>query len=165
MIGVPLLDLMKDNAGHDRKFKRYWVNFPVSIRPVAGEDAEGAVPLSPAPEDPAERLPALTHNISLSGIAFVCAGRYEPGRLVEIEIALEARTHFLLARVRRRRQLDLPGEALYYYGTQLVRTDAVLQFIPIAAEFLLAQGSERTAKRSNGMAPKPVPMEQQVTRV
>lgn len=156
---VPLLDLMKDNAGHDRKFKRYWVNFPVSVRAVAGEDAEEAGP--PAPEDPAERLPALTHNISLSGIAFVCAGRYDPGGLVEIEITLEARTHFLLARVRRRRQLDLPGEALYHYGTQLVRTDAVLQFIPAAAEFLLAQGGGRHTGRGSGTPPGPAPREQQ----
>jgi len=152
MIGVPLLDLMKDNAGHDRNFKRYWVNFPVSIRPVAGEDAEGATPLSPALEDPAERLPALTHNISLSGIAFVCAGRYEPSGLVEIEITLAGQTHFLLARICRQRQLDLPGEALYYYGTQFVRTEAALRFIPAAAEFLLAHGGVR---HGSGMTPGP----------
>ncbi|GEM_PF-2367081 len=139
MLEVPLLDLMKDNAGHARKFKRYWVNFPVSVQ-AATEEAMLPVP---APEGLTERLPALTHNISLSGIAFLCAGLYHPTELIEIEITLEAQTHLLLARIRRRRELDLPGEPMYHYGTQFVRTEAALRFIPIAAEFLLAQGGAR----------------------
>ena len=157
MMGVPLLDLMKDNAGQGRKFQRHWVNLPVSVRAVAGEDAEETAPSLPAPEDPAERLPALTHNVSLSGIAFVCAGRYDPGRLVEIEIALEGRTYSLRARVRRRQPLDLPGEPMYHYGTQLVRTDAALQFIPDLAAFLLTQGRDRAARRATGSTPSFTP--------
>ncbi len=139
MNGVPLLELMKDADGHDRTFKRYWVNFPVAVRATTEEAAASPS----APEDLAERAPGLTHNVSLSGIAFVCAGRFDPAGLVEIEIALAGRTHLLLARVRRRRQLDLPGEPLYHYGTQFVRTEASLRFIPAAAEFLLTYGSAR----------------------
>ncbi len=132
---------MKDTDGHDRTFKRYWVNFPVSVRATTEEAAA-----SPSPsEDLAERAPGLTHNVSLSGIAFVCAGRFEPAGLVEIEIALAGQTHRLLARIRRRRQLDLPGEPLYHYGTQFVRTEAALAFIPAAAEFLLLHGAARRA--------------------
>ena len=139
MNGIPLLELMKDNDGHDRTFKRYWVNFPVCVRATAEEAA-----LSEArPEDLAERVPGLTHNVSLSGIAFVCAGRFVPAGLIEIKITLTGQTYLLLARVRRRRQLDLPGEPLYHYGTQFVRTEAALNFIPAAAEFLLAQGGDR----------------------
>ena len=144
MLEVPLLDLMKDNAGHERKFKRYWVNFPVSIR----EAAEEADPPVSTPEDRAVRVPGLTHNISLSGIAFVCAGLYDPAGLIEIEITLQAQTHVLLARVRRRRQLDLPGEPMFHYGTQFVRTEAVLRFIPVAAEFLLAHSGDRRVSRA-----------------
>ncbi len=155
MMDVPLLELMKDNAGHDRKFKRYWVNFPVFLQAVAEEAALSV----PAPEGLSERLPALTHNISLSGIALVCAGRYEPTALVEIEITLEGQTYLLLARVRRRHQLDLHGEPMYHYGTQFVRTEAVLRFIPVAAEFLLAQDAGLLVKRGLGATPsvKPSP--------
>ena len=143
---VPLLELMKDQAGHDRKFKRYWVNFPVFLQAATEE----AAPPMPASEGLSERLPALTHNISLSGIAFVCAGQYEPAELVEIEITLEDQTHLLLTRIRRRHQLDLHGEPMYYYGTQFVRTEAVLRFIPVAAEFLLALDANRIAKGGLG---------------
>jgi len=141
MNGVPLLELMKDEDGHDRTFKRYWVNFPVSVRATTEEAAASPY----AAEDLAGRAPGLTHNVSLSGIAFVCAGRFEPAGLVEIEIALAGQTYRLLARVRRRQQLDLPGEALYHYGTQFVRTEAALAFIPAAAEFLLLHGVARRA--------------------
>lgn len=141
MNGVPLLELMKDEDGHDRTFKRYWVNFPVSIRVTTEETSASPY----APEDLAERVPGLTHNISLSGIAFVCAGRFEPAGLVEIEITLAGQMYRLLARVCRRQQLDLPGEALYHYGTQLMRTEAALAFIPAAAEFLLLHGAARRA--------------------
>ena len=141
MNGVPLLELMKDEDGHDRTFKRYWVNFPVSVRATTEEAA--AAPY--AAEDLAERAPGLTHNVSLSGIALVCAGRFEPAGLVEIEIALAGQVYRLLARVRRRQRLDLPGEALYHYGTQFVRTEAALAFIPAAAEFLLLHGAARRA--------------------
>lgn len=156
---VPLLDLMKDDNGYDRKFKRYWVNFPMSVQAAAEEAAPSAL----SPKASVECLPALTHNISLSGIAFVCAGHYDNASLIEIDIPLAGQTHFLLARVRRRRQLDLPGEPMYHYGTQFLRTEAVLQFIPIAAEFLLAQGSDRRTGRSHGMSDGLAPMEPQET--
>ncbi len=152
---VPLLDLMKDDTGYDRTFKRYRVSFPMLVQAAAEETGETSL----APESD-ESLPGLAHNISLSGTGFVCAGAFNLASLVKIEITLEAQTYLLLARIHRRRQLDLPGDPLYYYGAQFLRTEAVLQFIPAAAEFLLAQSSERSAGRSNGMTPGSAPREQ-----
>ena len=141
MMVVPLLDLMKDDGGHDRTFKRYRVNFPLSIH----TDAEEAA------------VPGLAHNISLSGIGFVCLGRFDPESLVEIGITLETQAYLLLASIRRRRQLDLPGDSMYHYGTQFVRTEAVLQFIPAAAEFLLAQGGDQGGTQRVSRAPSSRP--------
>lgn len=138
---VPLLELLKDEAGFDRTFKRYRVSLPVIIQAAAGE-------AGPEPERPGEGLPGLAHNISLSGIGFVCLGQFEMGTLIEIEITIEAQTHLLLARVRWCRPLDLPGDTMYHYGTQFVRTEAVLRFIPDAAEFLLARGDGRRVSRT-----------------
>ena len=141
MLEVPLLELLKDDHGQDRTFKRYRVNFPVFVH----ENAGGAA------------APGLAHNISLSGLGLVCLGCFEPGAMVEIEITLEAEAHLLLARVCRRRRLDLSGDLMYHYGTQFVRTEAVLRFIPAAAEFLLAQGDDRRVGRAGGSRPSVTP--------
>ncbi len=141
MMGMPLLDLMKDDRGQERTFKRYRVNLPLFVHENAGRAA----------------VPGLAHNISLSGIGFVCLEHFEPEAMVELEITLEARAYLLLARVCRCRRLDLPGDLLYHYGTQFVRTEAVLRFIPEAAEFLLAQGGDRRTVRVPGSTPSRTP--------
>lgn len=153
---VPLLDLMKDDNGYDRTFKRYRVNLPLLARPATEETVSPAF----APEGRAGGLPGLAHNISLSGISFVCGDALDPASLAEIEITLEAQTYFLLARICWRRQLDLAGDPLYYYGAQFLRTEAALQFIPAAAEFLLALGGDHRANGELGMTPGPALREQ-----
>ncbi len=132
-MGVALLDLMKDDAELDRTFKRYRVNVPLSIASAAGDGSE----------EVREVLPGLAHNVSLSGLGFVSFGCYEMGNLLDIEITLESQTFVLLATVRRKRQMDLNGDVLYHYGTQFVRTEAALHFIPVAAQFMLTHGADR----------------------
>ena len=132
-MGVALLDLMKDDAEFDRTFKRYRVNVPLSIAPAAGDELDEA----------REVLPGLAHNVSLSGLGFVCFGRFEMESLLDVEITLESQTFVLLATVRRRSQMDLNGDVLYLYGTQFERTEAALRFIPVAAQFMLTHGADR----------------------
>ena len=136
-MGVPLLDLMKDNTEYDRTFKRFRVNFPLSVALTSGEET------GMGDEAAREVLPGLAHNASLSGIGFVCSGLYEMGSLLDVEVTLNAQTFLLLARVCWRRTLDLPGDPMYHYGTKFERTESVLRFIPVAVEFLLAQGVVR----------------------
>ena len=124
---------MKDDAEFDRTFKRYRVNVPLSIAPVA--DYELSEPLG--------AVPGLAHNVSLSGLGFVSFGCFETESLLDIEITLEAQTFVLLAAVRRRSQMDLNGDVMYHYGTQFERTEAALLFIPVAAQFMLAHGADR----------------------
>ncbi len=142
---------MKDTSGYDRTFKRYRISFPMSIQ--AAEDKADDVRLKTW----SEVLPGLAHNISLSGIGFVCSGRFDLQTLLEIEITLESRIFSLLACVRWCQPLNIPGEPLYHYGAQFVRTEAVLEFIPVAAEFLLTHGSERLVRREGGMTPSVTP--------
>ena len=144
MLEVPLLELMKDKAGYERTFKRFRVNFPVVVQAATQEaDAESGGWCG--------GLPGLAHNISLSGIGFISFGMFTPDTLIEVEItirvpgAVEAQTHLLLARIRWCRPLELPGDTMYHYGTQFVRTEAVLRFIPDAAQFLLTHGDDRSA--------------------
>ncbi len=150
MKDVPLLNLMKDDEGHERTFRRYRVDFPMLAYPAAEENG---LPI-PAPESRPGGTPGLAHNVSLSGAGFLCGGFFEPGSLVEIEITLEDRTYSLLARIRWRRRLDLPGNPLCYYGAKFLRTEAVLQFIPVAAQFLLAQSSGRPVERERPAEPE-----------
>lgn len=150
-MNVPLLDLMKDKSGYDRTFKRYRISFPMLIRVV--EDLTA----SPAPELPVEDLPGLAHNISLSGIGFVCSEQFVLRDLLEIEITLETQTFPLLARMRWCQALDIPGDPLFHCGAQFERTEAVLQFIPVAAKFLLARGTDRPVRRKIGMIPSVTP--------
>ena len=153
IMSVPLLDLMKDNSGYDRTFKRYRVIFPLRVQAAAEESGV----LTSAPEPQAEILPGLAHNISISGIGFVCSGRFELASLVEMEVTLGEQTYQLTARIRWHRKLNLPGDAMHHYGAQFLRTDGVLQFIPAAAEFLLSQDSDRSAERGRDMTPGPAP--------
>lgn len=150
-MNAPLLEMMKDTSGYDRTFKRYRISFPMSIQAAEGEAADAGQ------ETRREILPGLAHNISLSGIGFVCARRFDLESLLEIEITLGAQTFSLLARVRWCQPLNIPGESLYHYGAQFVRTEAVLQFIPVAAEFLLAHGSERLVRGEGGRIPSVTP--------
>ena len=132
-MGVALLELMKDDAEFDRTFKRYRVNVPLFIASAAGGD----------PTEAREILPGLAHNVSLSGLGFVCFGCFEMGSLLDVEITLESQTFVLLATVRRRRQMDLNGDVMYHYGTQFERTEEALRFIPVAAQFMLTHGADR----------------------
>lgn len=150
MRDVPLLDLMKDNHGYDRTFKRYQVNFPLIAHPAEEESISPVL----VRESRAGGLPGLAHNISLSGIGFVSCAYFELASLAEIEITLEAQTYFLLARIRWCRLLDLPGAALSHYGAKFLRTESVLQFIPAAARFLLAQDHDRTAEGDTAPGPE-----------
>ena len=145
---------MKDNSGYDRTFKRYRLDFPVFARPAPEE-----------PESRADGLPGLVQNLSLSGLSFACVGPFALASLVEIEITLEAQTYLLLALVRWRRRFDSPDGPMYHYGAQFQRTEAVLQFIPAAAQFLLAQGSERRAPHGDMVAPIPLRTRRQAAPV
>lgn len=150
-MNAPLLDLMKDKNGYDRTFKRYRVGLPMLIR--AAEDVIG----TPVPGLPLEDLAGLAHNISLSGIGFVCCGRFDLQSLLEIEVTVESQTFLLLARVRWCQELNIPGEPLFHYGAQFVRTEATLAFIPVAAQFLLAQCSGGSARLKSGIIPSRTP--------
>lgn len=130
-MGVALLDLMKDDAEVDRTFKRYRMNFPLSVAPAGVGEGKRDI------------LPGLAQNVSLSGIGFVCFGRFELEDLLDIEITLESQRFVLLSTIRRRQPLDLNGDAMYHYGTQFERTEDVLRFIPIAAQFMLTHGADR----------------------
>ncbi len=150
-MNAPLLDKMKDTSGYDRTFKRYRISFPMSIQAAEDETAD-------AGQDTwGEIVPGLAHNLSLSGIGFVCSRQFALESRLEIEITLGAQTFALLACVRWCQPLNIPGEALYHYGAQFVRTEAVLEFIPVAANFLLAQGSERLVRREAGIMPSVTP--------
>ena len=151
---VPLLELMKDNSGYDRTFKRYRLDFPVLVRPAPQE-----------PESRSDGLPGLVQNLSLSGLSFACIGSFAMTSLVEIEITFESQTYLLLALVRWRWRLDSPDGPMYHYGAQFQRTEAVLQFIPAAAQFLLAQGSERRAPHGDAVASIPLRTRRQVAPV
>ena len=155
-MSVPLLDLMKDNSGYDRTFKRYRVSFPLRVQ-AAAEDSAGAV----TPEGNGENWPGLAHNISISGIGFVCPSQFELADMSEIEVTLGDRVYRLLARIRWRRQLNLPDGSMYNYGAQFLRTDSVLEFIPAAAEFLLSQDTDRFTGRGSISMPGPSPREPQ----
>ena len=142
-MATPLLDLMKDNSGYDRTFRRYRVNFRLRVQAVAGE--------GPAhmPDGSGATLLGFAHNVSLSGMGFVCSGQLGLGSLIGIEVALEEQTYILLARVRWQQPMNTPGKTMHHYGAQFLRTEAVLRFIPAAAEFLLAQGRVGTAGRGS----------------
>ena len=150
-MNAPLLDLMKDNSGYDRTFKRYRISFPMLIR-AAQDEAFASMR-----EKPTANLPGLAHNISLSGIGFVCSERFDLESLLEIEITLESQAFPLRACVRWCQPLNIPGEALYHYGAQFIRTEAILEFIPVAAQFLLAHGNDRSVRLKAGTVPSVTP--------
>lgn len=136
MRDAPLLELMKDKSGHDRTFKRHRVNFRLHVQAVAGQTDD----LAHTQERQERSLLGFAHNLSLSGIGFVCSELFALEDMIEIEIVLEERTYLLLARVRWRRQMNPPSGMMHHYGAQFMRTEAILQFIPDVAEFLLAHG-------------------------
>lgn len=136
MRDAPLLELMKDKSGHDRTFKRQRVNFRLHVQAIAGQADDPAHRL----ERPEPSLLGFAHNLSLSGLGFVCSELFALGDMIQIEIVLEERAYLLLASVRWRRQMNPPNGMMHHYGAQFLRTETVLQFIPDAAEFLLAHG-------------------------
>lgn len=120
---------------------------PVLVRLVVNEDAHV---LMRAQGNVMQRT-ALCRDISMTGMFFLAAVRFQQGELVEIQLTLGARTYKINGLVVRTMVQKLPGRESYGSGVQFVKSPAIETVVPAIANYLRSRFKTIGAP----VAPKP----------
>jgi len=131
-VGDASEEALKPRGSDKRKFQRFEVGMPVLVRLVVNEDAHALVR---AQANSMQRT-ALCKDISMTGMFFLAAVRFQANDVVEIQLTLGARTYKINGLVVRSMVQKLPGRESYGCAIQFVRSPAIETVVPAIANYL-----------------------------
>lgn len=126
-------ETLKPRGSDKRKFQRFEVGMPVLVRLVVNEDAHALVRAQAA--NSSQRT-ALCKDISMTGMFFLAAVRFQANDVVEIQLTLGARTYKINGLVVRSIVQKLPGRETYGAAIQFVKCPAIETVVPAIANYL-----------------------------
>src|SRR3569833_1950022 len=123
---------LRPSGADKRKFQRFDVGMPILVRLVVNEDAHALV----RAQANAVQRTALCKDISMTGMFFLAAVRFQMNEVIEILLTLGARTYKFNGLGVRTMGQKLPGRESFGCGVQFVKSPAIETVVPAIANYL-----------------------------